>query len=204
MGDIPPFTPDDEEGFDFLDEDATMVEGETQPPEGDNRSFLYAVGALVAFMLVMLLAFGAYAMLVLPKQRAARQTEAASINAQNTQIAQAITQTAEAMLWTATPSPTPPLTPTPSPTPAPTNTPVIVPQPVVTVAATPTVDTFSLGATATAVYLTQVAAPRVTPTATQLPITGVGDHLPFPTLAVTALVLLALILIARRLRMARQ
>ena len=198
----PPLMPDDD--LDFLDES----EAEEQPAEAaaDNRTFLYAVGALVAFMLIALLAMGAYAMLVLPRQRAARATQAVAINAQNTQIALAITQTAQAQSWT----PTPTVTNTPLPTATATARPQSTPTPVVaagtTPTAAPTVNVAALGATATAVYLTQVAAANLTPTPapTQLPTTGFADRTGLPTLVALALGLLLIIVIARRWRLGRR
>ncbi len=203
MADMPPFPPD--EPMDFADEGSPEpeIEGLLPPEEeegGGNRTFLYAVGALVAFMLVMLLAFGAYAMLILPRQRAAKQTQAAQINAQNTQIAQAITQTAEALQWTPTPTET--AVPTSTSTPLPSPTPVVARPSATPKPPQPAVDTAALAMTATAVYLAQ-AAPG-TPTPTQLPSTGFGDVAQFPTLALAAVLLVALILVVRRLRVAQR
>ncbi len=203
MGDIPPFTPDDE--LDFLEEEPE-AKGLAEAPPSDNRTFLYAVGALIGFMLLILLGFGVYAMMILPRQRAARQTQAAAISAQNTQIAQAITQTAQALSWTATPT----ATPVPTATPLPTATPVVAlptATPVMAAPAAPagpTVDTAALGATATAVYLTQVVAAQYTPTATPAALaqTGFADRMGLPGLVGTAVLLLLLIFVVRRLRAA--
>lgn len=199
---IPPLMPDDD--LDFLDDSEAQGQQPAAEAAADNRTFLYAVGALVAFMLIALLAMGAYAMLVLPRQRAARATEAAAINAQNTQIALAITQTAQAQLWTATPTVTNTPTPTETPAPQPSPTPVVAAAPGTPTSA-PTVDVAALGATATAVYLTQVAAANLTPTPTpaQLPTTGFADKTGLPTLMALALGLLLLIVVVRRLRLGR-
>ncbi|HEY58082.1 MAG TPA: LPXTG cell wall anchor domain-containing protein [Anaerolineae bacterium] len=198
---IPPLMPDDDLGF--LDE--TEAEGQPTEAAADNRTFLYAVGALVAFMLIALLAMGAYAMLVLPRQRAARATQAAAINAQNTQIALAITQTAQAQAWTPTPTVTNTPAPTATPLPQPTPTPVVAAAATTPPPSAPTVDVAALGATATAVYLTQVAAANLTPMATpsQLPTTGFADQTGLPTLVALALGLLLLIVVVRRLRLSR-
>ncbi len=201
---IPPLMPDDDLGF--IDEAATGEGPTAGGPSPDNRTFLYAVGALVGFMLIALLAMGAYAMVVLPRQRAARATQAAAINAQNTQIALAITQTAQAQVWTPTPTVTNTPAPTATPSPMPSPTPVVAQPTTPPAPQAPTMNVASLAATATAVYLTQVAAANLTPTATpsQLPTTGFADQAHLPTLVSLALLLLVFIFFVRRLRLARR
>lgn len=176
--------------------------GEEMPeggaPEGDNRTFLILVAAMGGFTLLALLALGLYAMVIRPRQVSARQTQVAEINAQNTQVVAALTQTAVAASWTPTFTPSPPPTNTPIPTPTASPTPVIVSQPPITPTLTPTLDLSNLQLTSTAVALTQAAA--VTPNPTSLPTTGFADEVGLPGLLLAALVLLGVILLARRLR----
>jgi LysM repeat protein len=71
--------------------------GEAPPPdEGNNRTFLLAIGGLGAIVLLALLCLAAYAGLILPRQRAAQQVQEAEQLAQNTAIAAAATGTAQA------------------------------------------------------------------------------------------------------------
>jgi LysM repeat protein len=84
--------PTDAERMDVETEEAG---GEPVPPEeGNNRTFLLAIGALGAIVLVALLCLAAYAGLFLPRQRAAQQTQQATVLAQNTDVALGATQTA--------------------------------------------------------------------------------------------------------------
>ncbi len=187
--------PAEEMGMDFepLGEETSPEGG--QP--GGNRTFIILIVAMGGFMLLSLIAIALYVMVVRPRQVAARQTQVAQINAQNTQVVAALTQTAVAAAWTPTPSPTVPPTSTPVPTSTPSPTPVIVSQP--PVSPSPTMDLNALGLTATAVALTQGAI-TPTPHATSLPTTGFADEVGLPGLLLAALVLVGVILLARRLR----
>jgi LysM repeat protein len=61
---------------------------------GNNRTFLLAVGVLGAIVLVALLCLAVYAGFILPRQRQAAAAQQAAQLVQNTQIAQAATETA--------------------------------------------------------------------------------------------------------------
>ena len=185
----------------MAEEDINMhMEDEEQAPpeESGNRTFIIVAGVLGAIMLLTLLCMGIYALVIAPNLSNRRATQVAEINAQNTQVALAAQQTAEAASWTATPT----ITPTPVPvTNTPTSTPVVaVPTEVLV---TPTAN--ALTQTVEALLLTQTALAgggvgTVTPTATGLPDTGFADDVGVPGLLGLTLVLVVVIFLARRLR----
>ena len=162
------------------------------PEENNNKTFLIAAGILGGIVLLSIVCLAGYALLILPGQRA-NQLEAA--NAQASQAAEmsvALTSTFQASIL-----PTTTLTPLPSPTPVlaaalPTETPVPPPpEP----------------ATATVAFsLTQVAGAAqnvVTPGApANMPGTGIADEYGIPGLVVATIILVFVIVLARRLRVA--
>jgi LPXTG-motif cell wall-anchored protein len=219
--------------------------GDTPPPEeSGNRTFLIVAGILGAITIIALVCIVAYAMFYLPRRQSQQETQVAELNAQNTAMALAIQQTAQAAAITPTPTkseeqkqaqeykveqgetpasiakkfgvdvqdllrlnnlnnpdvilpvgaiifiPKVQSTPTSSPTPllaVPTDTPV------------PTTDP----RTATvAALLTQAASAQLTPgpTTTALPSTGFADQVGIPGLVGMAILLIAVIFLARRLR----
>lgn len=225
--------------------DMRLDSEETPPPEeSGNRSFLIVAGILGAITILTLICIVAYAMFYLPRAQQQRTAQVATLNAQNTAVALAITRTSVAAAYTATPTmseeqkaarryvvvqgdtpssiakefnvsledllrlnqlnnpdeglpagivifvPSQQIIPTSSPTPllaVPTDTPV------------PTRDP----RTATvAALLTQAAIAQQTtqPTATALPTTGFMDEVGMPGLLGMALLLVAVIFLARRLR----
>lgn len=177
--------------------DSDLDSGEETPPpeESGNRTFLIVAGILGAITIIALVCIVAYAMFYLPRRQSQQATQIAELNAQNTAVALAITQTSAAAAFTATPTRTNtplPATPTSSPTPllaVPTDTPV------------PTEDP----RTATvAALLTQAAAAQLTPgpTTTALPSTGFADQVGIPGLVGMAILLIVVIFLARRLRTA--
>ncbi|MGW8249173.1 MAG: LPXTG cell wall anchor domain-containing protein [Anaerolineales bacterium] len=177
-----------------LDSDYGSEEG-PPPEESSNRTFLIVAGILGAITILALICIVAYVMLYLPRQRNQQATQAAEINAQNTAVALAITQTSAAAFFTATPTETATPaadTPTPSPTPllaVPTDTPVPTDDPrTATVAA----------------LLTQAAEAQLTavPTSTALPSTGFAEDVGIPGLLGMAILLIVVIFLARRLRSA--
>ncbi len=174
---------------DFGSEDAPP------PEESGNRTFLIVAGILGAVTILALICIVAYAMYFLPRQRSQQATQVAELNAQNTAVALAITQTSAAAFFTLTPTQTStpePFTATSSPTPllaVPTNTPVPTDDPrTATVAA----------------LLTQAAEAQLTvqPTSTALPSTGFMDEVGIPGLMGMAILLIVVIFLARRLRTA--
>ena len=115
--------------------------------------------------------------------------QAAAQATQNAQVAQALTATA-ASASLATPSPMP------------TDTPVLAE---VTSTEIPAVtDTLDPATATVAAALTQAAIDQLTtvPTSTALPKTGIGDEFGAPGLVIAGMVLIAVIFLARRLRVA--
>ncbi len=99
--------------FEDLDTEGTEgqefeVEEQIPPPEeSSNRTFIIVAAILGGVTLLALLCIAVYALVILPRQRSQRETEIARLNAQNTQVALALTQTAAARAFTATPTVTP-------------------------------------------------------------------------------------------------
>jgi hypothetical protein len=165
---------------------------ETAPPEeSSNRTFLIAAGILGGIVLLSIACLAAYALLILPGQKA---TSSAANDAQattNAQIQGALTATMQAQLKpTATAI-------TPSPTSVLAQVPMATSQAFVTNTPDP--------ATATiAVALTQARAAQLTvvvqPTASAIPGTGIADEYGLPGLVAMGLAFMIVILLARRLR----
>ncbi len=195
------------------DTDLSMDIDDTAPSGddggGDNRTFLIVAGILGALILLTLACMAVFLLRGSSSGNQARQAEIATVNAQNTQVAQALSMTQLAQAWTptftataipatATSTPTavvamPTDTSTPS---APTDTP------------TPDYRQATIDALATINALTQTpgagggATGTGTPSATALPNTGFADEVGLPGLAIGALALLLVIFLARRLRTA--
>ncbi len=186
-----------------LDDD----EGEEEEGEGSNRAFLIIAIVLGVVILLTLICGTIIALTVfLPNQDAARatETEQAILSLNMTQAAE---QTAIVQAFT----PTPTLTETP--TLEPTMTPVILfpteTQPVALVdPATATVQALEtrlaeVNLTATAQATSGTRTPVIgagTPSPTALSQTGFADEVGLPGLFIAAVILLAVILLARRLR----
>lgn len=176
-------------------DDMNLDEIETLPEESsNNRAFLIGVGILGFLIFAALACGGLYLLVIRPSQMRAQQAQQATAAAQEAQIAQALTATAAAMFFTQSAPPLPAGSPTPSPTPV-----VALASPTAGATETPT----EIPATATiAAGFTQAASLQLTivPTSTALPATGFADEVGAPMLLVMALVLVAVILLARRLR----
>jgi hypothetical protein len=184
--------------MDDFDLDNMEVEEEPKPEESGNRTFLLVAGILGGVLILSLICIAIYAMVYLPRNREASSTQAAEINAQNTEVAMLSAMTAEAQAWTATPSQTAtsaPQSPTPSQTPllAPTDTPAAGMD-----AAEEDVDPRT--ATVAALFTQQAAALSATPSSTSLPETGFMDNAGIPGLVALAASLVLVIFLARRLR----
>ncbi len=171
-----------------------MYEGDQQsfdappPEENSNRTFLIAAGILGGIVLISLACLAGYYFLnILPNQGNAKANATAQA-IQNAQVAQALTSTAQAAAF-----PTATITPTVTPL-------VALPSATVTLAA-PTTDpaTATIGAA-----LTQAALAQLThvPTSTRLPGTGFADEYGAPGLVFMGMALIAVIFLARRLRVA--
>jgi hypothetical protein len=66
------------------------------PEESTNRPFVIAAAVLGGIMLLSIVCLGLYALVLAPRQRAARATEAANIILQNTQVVLGMTETGRA------------------------------------------------------------------------------------------------------------
>jgi hypothetical protein len=211
MSNVFSFDDDDEEAPLFNEDEPTETEfeGEEERPddeeegESGNRAFVILGIILGVIFLCTLIGGGAYALLVLPGQQAARLDAQSTLVAVNTEAAIAVAQTQEVMNFTPT------LPPTDTPTTTPTVTPLLADQ----ATETPGVGVFerdeAADATATAeaeieALNTELASSQLTvtvmPTVTALSDTGFADNVGLPGLIIGAMVLVAVIFLARRLR----
>ncbi len=158
------------------------------PEESSNRTFLIAAGILGGIVLLSIACLAGYALLILPSQRAQQGQAATAQAAQNLQVAQALTATAQALI-----------VPTATITPPPTQTPVIAQA---TATAVPSTNTPDPATATVAAALTQAAQAQLThiPTSTALPGTGVADQYGAPGLVLMGMALIGVIFLARRLR----
>jgi cytoskeletal protein RodZ len=178
-----------------------MYEGDQQgfdsqepPEESSNRTFLIAAGVLGGLVLLSLACLaGFYFLNVVPSKNAAAANATAQA-AQNKQVADALTATSQAQLL-------------PTVTPQPTQTPLL-PEATATITDTP-VSTQDPSTATIAAAFTQAALAQLTkvPTSTPLPNnkmpgTGFADEYGAPGLMLIGLVLIVVIFLARRLRVA--
>jgi LPXTG-motif cell wall-anchored protein len=197
--------------FENMDVDTDMEGEETSPPEeSSNRMFLIAAGVLGAIALLALICIAIYALVLLPRQNAARDMQKATVDAQNTEIAVKIaltsTSAAKAAIeaaYTHTPTVTS-IPPSPSPTSSPTS---VVVQPSEAAAVSPTLEPAMATATALRVTLTANAVIlgstlTARPLTTSIPSTGFADEVGLPMMLGLAILLIAVIFLARRLRSA--
>jgi hypothetical protein len=168
---------------------------ETPPEESSNRTFLIAAGILGGIVLLSLACLAVYALVILPQQQRAVQTsEESALATQNAQVNEALTATGVAFDLSQTPQATD--------TPLPTDT-MVVAQPTETNTPDATNTPLPLTVTVGAGF-TQVAdaAETVIPTSTALPTSGFADEVGLPGLVIGAMVLVAIIFLVRRLRVA--
>ncbi len=166
--------------------------------EGSNRTFMIAAVILGGIVLLSLICMAVYAILILPNQRKAALAADSTNSAAYTQTAIAGQATQEAAQFTPT------LPPTDTPTPAPTDTPVLL-FATDTPTSEPSVDpatatVFALQTQLANAQLTATYLPTTTGTVTALAKTGFADEVGLPGLFVVTLVLVVVILLARRLR----
>jgi hypothetical protein len=165
-----------------------------------NRGFITAIGVMAGIFILGLVALAGYWVLGRGALANARAAEAAAIESTNAAIALAATNTSEAISQAATAKAAP------TRTTAATNTPVIVvatntPRPTNTLI--PAADDPARTATVAA-FLTQSAQgtqSTFAPTSTALPSTGFADEVGLPGLFAVGLILLAVVFVARRLRL---
>jgi hypothetical protein len=169
---------------------------ETPPPEeSSNRTFLIVAGILGGITVLALVCIAAYAFFVLPRQRAGREAQAATLTAQANEVSQALTSTAIAAAFT----PTATKTQVPTATTKPLQ---LTPTPVLAIATNTAVPSADPRTQTVEALLTEAAStPQVTTTAA-LPTTGFADQFGLPAMLGVALLLVVVIFLARRLRTA--
>jgi hypothetical protein len=187
------------ENFEEESTPTTPVGGGKGGSGGSNRTFLIAVGIIGGVTLLVVIV-GVILLMVFRSGKTGID-EAALINAQNTMTVQAATEAAYAAGLLLTPSATLPPTATVPPTPTPV---IVFPSATPTVAVTGVTETppavLDIGArTATVAALLTQAAMAGTPTV--LPTTGFADQVGLPGLFGLALLFVAIIFIARRMRL---
>ena len=192
----------------MLDEgnDLNLETPEAPPPEeSNNRTFLIVGGIIAALIFLTLVCGAVYVLWLGPRLTAQRNAAQATIEAGNSQVIQQMTSTAQAALWTATPTIT--KTPTKTNTPAATLAPQNSPTSVIALLASPTLQ--STAGTATVVALQTQLAQQLTATkmaqitgtpASGIPKTGFFDQVGLPGLILLTVVLVAVIFLSRRLR----
>jgi len=173
-------------------DDLDFDDAETMPEESSNRTFLIAAGILGGIVLLSIACLAGYALLILPQQNAAQQTQSAIETQNSDTINDALTATAISFELSQTPQITD--------TPFPTDTPVVA-QPSATNTLEFTLTPDPLTATVGASW-TQLAASTgtVIATSTALPTSGFADEVGLPGLVIAAMVLIAVIFLVRRLR----
>jgi LPXTG-motif cell wall-anchored protein len=192
--------------------------GEVPPPSqpANNRTFIIAVGVLAGLFVLVLIFMAVYVALILPRTRAARDSQIAQINSANTatvavltKVAASVKATQNAPTFTSVPSATVPAATATATLAAPTK---VAPTSVVAQATSTSTDTQPAGAsvyldtrTATvAALLTQAAQLKLTttlmPTTTALPKTGMMEDVGIPSLLGAVVLLLLVIFLVRRMR----
>jgi len=176
---------------------------EPEPPKRrGNRTFLIAIAIVGIILVVALILLLLVAPKLLANQRLAQQEQAAQINAANT--ATAMYATSQAQLAQATKTPTKTVVAAAGGAAVPTKTPVVVIQQNTPMGAGGSGLSASELATVSALQ-TQMAGRGVlgTPgaTSTALPSTGFADEVGLPMMAGLAIILVAVIVLSRRLRM---
>ncbi len=179
---------------------------EPEKSEGSNRNFLIAAIVLGGIVLLSLVCMAVYALMIMPGQKASAQATSSANAAASTEMAQMQLLTQEAAMFTAT------LPPSETPVPEPSETLVVVfasatPSAIPTIdPATATLEAMQTQLAATGPTVTTTPATAKTATtgtpgkAGQLAKTGLGDELGLPGLFFAALLVIAVILMARRLR----
>ncbi|MHC1783005.1 MAG: hypothetical protein AB9891_09670 [Anaerolineaceae bacterium] len=192
---------------DYEYEEDSGTEVETTKP-GGNRTFVVSLGIIAFIFLISLVALAVVAAVILPQNRVKRENQQAVIYAQNTATAYAATQAnliAPARLFSATPAP-----PTAIPE-QPTNTSVVLEATVMPQALAMGGGMDSRTATVAAL-LTQAALSGVTAapaatypvvSSTNLANAGFADEVGLPLLVGTAVILVIIIILVRRMRAAK-
>ena len=184
-------------------------------PEGSNRNFLIIAIVLGGIVLLSLICMAVYAFFVLPGQKSRAQATLDANSASITETAMIDAQTQVASLFTSTPAPSD------TPVPLPTETLVVVfasESPTVAPSVDPLTATVQALQTQLAVSqatagnksksdatgtpaATKVTTPG-TPGTKQLAKTGFADEVGLPGMLIAAIIVIAIMLLARRLRQA--
>jgi hypothetical protein len=169
-------------------DDNTDFDDANPPEESNNRTFLLAAGILGGLVFLGLLCIAGYLFLRNSSNQQTESTAVVQVTQQQATIQAGVTQTALAQGLTQTAAVTN--------TVPPTNTPVIA-QATATLTATSNPATATLGAA-----FTQIAnsTQTIIPTSTALPNTGFADDVGGPGLILTAIALVVVIFLVRRLR----
>ncbi len=183
-----------EEDNDIFSEDIDM-DDEELPGESSNRTFIIAASVLGGIILLALMCVAAYALIVVPQQEEGADNANATLVARDTQVAQGLTETAEADAFAqaAASSPTAIASPTAS------ATPVVA---VATETPTQTPDIASTGTVAAALTQAGQAILTIVPTSSALPNSGFADDVGIPGLVALTTIFIAIIFFARKLRKA--
>jgi len=179
--------------------------------EGGNKNFMIAAIALGSIFLLTLLCAAGYFLLVFPKQQAGKLSAAQTATSVMVDAATSVAQTKEVQDYTPT------LEPTATFTPIPTNTPVFIDPATATSVAPSTGGTGAplaggAGATQTQQSVNSTATRQrqmtttLTPqgTSTSLAATGFADEVGLPLLLASALMMVAILFLARRLRLSQK
>jgi len=183
-----------------LEEFETEEQGSPPPEQSSNRNFYIVAGVLGAIMILTLICTAVYAMVILPGNQRAQQTERARIETENAVMALSVKQTEDASKWTPTSAPSatrPPATAT--------STATSVVATATRASATEQSEADVDPRTATvAALLTQAAEVQSTvfPTSTLLPDSGFADDVGLPGMLGMGILLVVVIFLARRLRSA--
>jgi len=178
----------------FEGDDQTPFEEEQPAEESSNRNFFIIAGILVGIVCLSVAGLGFYALRVLPQQSNARAAQEATLVAQDVQVGQTLTQIALFDALSQTPQATATLPPT--------NTP-----PIQQASGTAPASISDPQTATVAAALTQAAQAQLTvtflPTSTAvMPTSGFADEAGLPGLVAITIALVAVILLARKLRAA--
>jgi hypothetical protein len=204
----------DDDDLDNLDNEQAAEERAEEAQSGNNRNFLLAIGIIGGIFVLMTIALVVFALLVLPRQRQAREATNAVILTQNVGTAVFATEQAQLAAQLLTPSPTLTATITQVPPTATNTSVVVVATNTSTITATGAPSELDARTATVAALLTQAAAGKtgtvvgtvgagagtVIATSTGLPQSGFADDVGLPGLLALAAGLMIIIVLARRLR----
>ncbi len=168
------------------------------PEESPNRTFIIAAAGLGGLLILSMICLGAYVLFLAPGVQERRIANATSVPLTNTAIARLQTEEAAAARVTPSLTPTEFIAPTSTATRTPTQVVVVPTETPFTTLGTivPITETAAAQETLAAA---QQASPTPTPTA--LPVAGFADDVGVPGLFMMGLVLIAVVIVARQLRL---